>query len=272
MDIGLFDSGIGGLTVLKEFFIKFPHNRFIYLADTANLPYGNKTHEQLLSYADAKMKWMSDVGVEILSIACNTTDAAISKIDTSKYQMMFKNGIVNIIKPTAKGILQSRPDIKKIGVIATEATTRSNAFMNAFKELSNDVEVMTVPCPELVPWIESHDRDYEKGYRLISNYLEALIKFQMEGLIYGCTHYPLASDIIQDILNKNCKNDVTLFNPAFFVSSEIARKINFDTHIQDFEVKFFVTEISATARLQKAVKNLFGFVPEVQVADLKKYS
>jgi glutamate racemase len=93
----------------------------------------------------------------------------------------------------------------------------------------------------------------------------------MEGLIYGCTHYPLASDVIQDVLNKNGKNDVILFNPAFFVSSEIARKVNFDTTIQDFEVKFFVTEISAAARLQQAVKNLFGFIPEIQVADLKKY-
>ena len=90
MDIGLFDSGIGGLTVLKEFITKFPHNRFIYLADTANLPYGNKTSEQILSYADAKMKWMKDMRVEMVSIACNTTDATFSTLDTSVYQMMFK--------------------------------------------------------------------------------------------------------------------------------------------------------------------------------------
>lgn len=272
MDIGLFDSGIGGLTVLKELVSKFPNNRFFYLADTANLPYGNKTPEQILSYADAKMKWMKDIGVDMVSIACNTTDATLSKIDVSGYQRMFKNGIVNIIKPTARGILELTPAIKKIGVIATEATTKSNAFNNAFKELSNNVEVMTIPCPELVTWIESDDRDYEKGYKLISNYLEKLIGFEMEGLIYGCTHYPLASDVIQDVLNKNGKNDVMLFNPAFFVSSEIARKVNFDTTIQGFEAKFFVTEISAAARLQQAVKNLFGFIPEVQVADLKKYS
>ncbi len=272
MDIGLFDSGIGGLTVLNELVSNFPHNRFIYLADTANLPYGNKTPEQILSYADAKMKWMKDIGVDIVSIACNTTDATLSKIDASAYQTMFKNGIVNIIKPTARGILESTPTIKRIGVIATEATTRSGAFKNAFKELSSNVEVMTVQCPELVPWIESEERDYKKGYKLISNYLEKLIEFEMEGLIYGCTHYPLASDVIQDVLNKNGKNDVMLFNPAFFVSSEIARKVNFDTTIQGFEAKFFVTEISAAARLQQAVKNLFGFIPEVQIADLKKYS
>ncbi len=283
MNIGLFDSGIGGLSVLKQVVLSTPKNRFIYLADTANLPYGNKTQEQILSYADSKMRWMKQMGVDIVSIACNTTDSVLSQINIAEYQKMFKCGIVNIIEPTAIGVIKTLPNIKRIGVIATEVTTKNGAFQNAFKKLSSDVQVVTIPCPGLVPWIESIEQKYEEGYRLVSEYMENLFRFGIQGLVYGCSHYPFASQVIKDVIIKNGfipiavhqkmhSNSITLIDPADFVAGVVHDTIDYTEDKQQLEIECYITEISAKVRLERVTKKLFGFIPKIQIIDLKAYA
>jgi glutamate racemase len=285
MDIGLFDSGIGGLTVLKQISLRAPKNRFIYLADTANLPYGDKTQEQILSYAHSKMLWMKQIGVDVVSIACNTTDSVLSKNSIEDYQKMFKYGIVNIIEPTAIGVIKTLPNIKKIGILATEVTAKNPAFKNAFAKLSSDVQIVIIPCPELVPWIESSMYHYDEGYSLISEYMRPLFEFGIQGLIYGCTHYPFASQVIKDVIIKNNfiptdihekmhNNSITLINPASFVAGVVHDIIHTTESSSDekFEVECYITDVSAKSRLQQTAEKLFGFIPQIEVIDLKSYT
>jgi len=261
MDIGLFDSGSGGLTVLKEIVKMKPNNRFIYLADTANLPYGNKTREQILSYGDLKMQWMKSMGVDIVSIACNTTDSVLYD-QAYRYNNFFKYGIIHIIHPTVSGIVHNYK-VKKIGIIATEATARSKVFDNAFKQIS-DIETLSVSCPELVPWIESEDSDYEAGYKLIDGYIKPLIDFKIDSLIYGCSHYQFISHLINDILN-NYKMEIQLFDPAQFVAEAISKMPLDDSQ---FSIEFYVTDIKAKSQLLSRVEKMFGLKPEIRLTTI----
>ena len=264
MDIGIFDSGSGGLTVLREIVKVAPNHRFIYLADTGNLPYGNKTREQILSFADLKMKWMASQGVDLVSIACNTTDSVIFD-QTEKYNRLFKKGILHIINPTVQGIVNNY-NIKRVGIIATEATAGSKAFDKAFNKISN-IETLSVPCPQLVSLIESERFDYEEGYQLISQYMEPLINFNIDSLIYGCTHYQLASHIIDDIIN-NHGLKVHSFDPAKFIADEISK-----IHLKESQpsIEFYVTNMGAKANLAYTVEKLFGFKPEIKLTTLCRF-
>lgn len=261
MDIGIFDSGSGGLTVLKEIVRVAPNNRFIYLADSANMPYGNKTRDEILSYGDLKMKWMKALGVDLVSIACNTTDSVIyNSID--RYSGLFKKGIVNIIFPTVKGIVENHK-VKRVGIIATEATANSKAFDKAFQEISN-VATLSVPCQELVPLIESQNFDYNTCYNLLLKYIKPLVDFGIDSLIYGCTHYQLISHVISDTLSHYNVN-VKLFDPATFVAEEISK---LDLEESKFSIEFYITDAKAKSQLKDRVEQLFGFKPEINITKL----
>ncbi len=261
MNIGVFDSGSGGLTVLREIVKVAPNHRFIYLADTANLPYGNKTREQILSYADLKMQWMKSMGVDLVSVACNTTDSFIFD-QSDRYNGFFSKGILHIIQPTVEGIV-NKYSVTKVGVIATEATAGSKAFDKAFNKISN-IETLSVPCPELVPWIESEEFHYETGYKLLSQYMQPLIDFNIDSLIYGCTHYQLASHVIDDIFSHN-RIKIQLFDPDRFIAEKILQ-LHLDEN--QFSVEFYVTNIEAKSKLASKVEKLFGFKPEIKLTKL----
>ena len=261
MDIGVFDSGSGGLTVLKEIINLVPNHRFIYLADGANLPYGNKTRDQILSYADLKMQWMQSMGVDLVSVACNTSDSVIFN-QNHRYDGFFKQGIVHIIHPTVHGIVNNY-QVKRVGIIATEATVKSKVFERAFKTISN-IETLSVPCPELVTWIESEESEYEIGYNLLLQYMQPLIDFRIDSLLYGCTHYQLASNVIDDILSHH-KMKILSFDPAKFIAKEIST-IPLDEN--QFSVEFYVTDIGAKSKLSSTVERLFGFKPEIKLTTL----
>lgn len=281
MSIGLFDSGIGGLSVLKRVVQYLPTQRYIYLADTANLPYGNKTPEQILSYAISKLNWMATMGVNLVSIACNTTDSILNSVDISSYRDKFSHGIAHIITPTVHGIINKYPTIKKIGVLATESTANNQGFEKAFA-LHSNLEVIVIPCAELVPWIESGMHDYNSGYKLITNYVKKLLDCNIEGFIYGCTHYPFVSHIIKAVLQDNgynpinieCfdrsnNNDIIMFDPASFTALEIKEKANtFDSEY--FVIDCYITEITAKNRLEQAIMQLFGLQPKITLIDLSK--
>jgi glutamate racemase len=261
MDIGLFDSGSGGLTVLKEILNIIPNHRFIYLADTANLPYGNKTKDEILSYGDLKMKWMKSMGVDIVSVACNTTDSVLYD-QSYRYDDFFKYGIVHIIYPTVSSIVHNYK-VKRVGIIATEATAKSKVFDNIFNKISN-IETLSVSCPELVSWIESEDSDYQTGYNLIMQYIKPLIDFKIDSLIYGCTHYKFVSHIINDILHHHGMK-IQLFDPAEFVAKEISK---IPLNESQFSIEFYITDITASSKLASRVEKVLGFKPEIKLTTL----
>ncbi len=190
MRIGVFDSGIGGLTVLKRLVKDYPNNEYIYYGDTKNLPYGDKTKEELLAFASNIIDFLISKNVEAVIIACGTVSSNILDILKNKYNIK----IFDIISPTIYYINNST--YKKIGILATEATVNSKIFSNNIYK-----NIKEVPCKAFVPLIESNNGSEIDKY--IKIYLKDLTDRDL--IVLGCTHYPLIKDKLLKYLNKNIK-------------------------------------------------------------------
>jgi len=188
--IGVFDSGIGGLTVLKELIQLLPHEDFIYLGDTARTPYGAKTKEIILRYSLENTQFLLAKGIKLLVIACNTSSAiALDQIISETIVP-----VIGVIEPGAiAAVKASRTG--KIGVIGTEATIASGVYTRAIHELRGRAEIYTRACPMLVPLVEEGWTDNEIARQTVAHYLESLRTSGIDTLLLGCTHYPLLRDL-----------------------------------------------------------------------------
>lgn len=193
--IGLFDSGIGGLTVLKELQRIFPFERYVYLADTLHLPYGTKTKQEVVSLSLSNLRFLSQFNLKALVIACNTASAW-------GYQVLQKQAgfpIFNVINPAAEAAFKASKS-KKIGVMATSSTIRSRAYYKALKALHEDVNVVSQACPMLVPLVESECFSFSQAKPYLEKYLSNMLTQGVDTIILGCTHYPLLKPYIQDLV------------------------------------------------------------------------
>lgn len=187
MKVGIFDSGIGGLTVLNELIKKYPNNQYCYFGDTANIPYGNKDKQQLEKLANYIIKFLLTKEVDMIIIACGTVSSTIYSELINKYSIP----ICDVITPTIDYINKS--DIGTIGLIATPATVNSKVFENNISK-----SIVSRQCPMFVPLIESDKVDSEEMNNALHEYLNCFK--DSEALILGCTHYPILSDKINDLL------------------------------------------------------------------------
>lgn len=194
MRIGVFDSGIGGLTVLKNLYKHYPNNEYIYLGDTKNLPYGNKTIEELKQLATKDIEFLLEQNVDIIIIACGTVSSNCIEYLKNKYRIP----IYDIISPTIKYLNDSK--YHNIGIIATEATINSHIFKNNINKT-----IYEIKTPDFVPIIENSQ--YQEIDKAIDTYLKEY-KDKVDILILGCTHYP----IIQKHLNKYFNNRLKLLD------------------------------------------------------------
>ena len=201
--IGIFDSGVGGLTVLKELYCQLPQESIIYFGDTARLPYGNRSPEEIIQFVREIITWMVAQDVKMVLMACNTSSAIALEIVRKEFDVP----ILGLILPGAHAALQGG---KRIGVIATYATVTSNAYRQAILEIDPTAQVWQVPCPEFVPLIEQNRLHDPYTKEIAQQYLEPLIRQKIDTLIYGCTHYPHLEPVVGSILNPN----VQLINPA----------------------------------------------------------
>lgn len=191
--IGIFDSGLGGITVLRALYHQLPQESIIYFADTDRLPYGNRSPEELIQFVREILTWMEAQGVKMVVMACNTSSAVA--LDTIRSE--FKTPVLGLILPGARGAVRQG---KRIGVIATQATVSSNAYKNAILEVNAAAEVWQVPCPEFVPLIESNRINDPHTKQVAQQYLQPLIDQGIDTLIFGCTHYRHLSGVFKSIL------------------------------------------------------------------------
>ncbi len=213
--IGVFDSGIGGLTVLRELYRQLPNESILYFADTARLPYGTRSPSEILRFVREILTWMVRQGVKMVIMACNTSSALALETVRSEFAIP----ILGVILPGAKAAVQHG---RKIGVIATPATAASNAYRHALLEIDAAVEVWQVGCPEFVPLIEQN-RIYDSyTYDVAQEYLAPLIHHQIDTLIYGCTHYPHLAPVLRSILPASVK----LVDPAVHVVVAAAQELD----------------------------------------------
>ncbi|MFQ4135820.1 glutamate racemase [Nodosilinea sp. PGN35] len=191
--IGIFDSGVGGLTVLREIYRQLPNESVLYFGDTARLPYGSRSPEEILYFVRQILTWMADQGVKMVIMACNTSSALA--LDSVQHEFPFP--VLGLIRPGAQAAaLQGR----RIGVIATQATVTSGAYTRAIQEINPDCRVWEVGCPKFVPIVEQNQIRDPQARRTAATYLQPLIAANIDTLVYGCTHYPHLAPVLKPIL------------------------------------------------------------------------
>lgn len=198
--IGIFDSGIGGLTVVKEVMTTLPNEHILYFGDTARVPYGIKSVETVRKYALQIIDFLLSHNVKMILTACNTVSAAAEK-EVVKYCKSYNVPVLDVIEAGTHSAIQMIDGHKNIGVIGTLATINSQTYEKALNKLAIDLEIVSVPCPLLVPLAEEGWTDNEIAYKTLETYLGKFIIQKPDALILGCTHYPLFKDAIQKVLD-----------------------------------------------------------------------
>lgn len=194
--IGIFDSGLGGLTVLSEYVKTLPNEDYIYFGDNARVPYGSKSKETIIEYSRQIVKFLISKDVKLIVIACGTASA--NAFDTLKNE--FNVPIRTIITPTAKQVKE-----KNVGIIATKATITSKAWENAIKEFNPDCNIYSKACPLFVPIVEEGLVKTELSKLAIKMYLNEFLNKNIDNLILGCTHYPILYDEIKAFFPEQTK-------------------------------------------------------------------
>jgi len=195
--VGVFDSGIGGLTVLQRIMEALPRENTVYLGDTARSPYGTKSAETVLRYSFENSDFLIQKGVKIVVVACNTSTAIA--LEALKESLSIP--VVGVIEPGVKRALE-KTSSKRIGVIGTEATIQSGAYTRALKALDPGVEVYSRSCPLFVPLVEEGWLDHPVVNMTVESYLGSLKQSGIDTLILGCTHYPLLKKAIRKFMGR----------------------------------------------------------------------
>lgn len=213
--IGLFDSGVGGLTVLREMYRQLPNESILYFGDTARLPYGTRSQTEIIQFVREILTWMTDQGVKMVIMACNTSSALA--IETVRQE--FAVPILGVILPGARAAVQHG---NRIGVISTPATAASNAYQQAILEVDATANVWQIGCPEFVPLIEQGRIEDPYTYRIAQTYLQPLLEQEIDTLIYGCTHYPHLAPVLKSIVPRSVK----FIDPAVHVVKAAAQELD----------------------------------------------
>lgn len=203
--IGVFDSGIGGLTVLKEIVRILPDEDVIYFGDTARIPYGNKSLETVTKFAFQNTRFLMSRDVKAIVIACNTASA----FSMENVQESFDIPVIGVIFPGANAAVRATRN-GRIGIIGTEGTVGSRAYEKAIRKIYPQAEIFAHPCPLFVHLVEEGWASSKVAYMVAEEYLEPLKDHGVDSLVMGCTHYPLLKKVIGDIMGP----DVVLINPA----------------------------------------------------------
>jgi glutamate racemase len=234
--VGVFDSGIGGLTVLRALIEALAGEDFIYLGDTARLPYGTKSNEVILRYSRENSEFLLAKGIKMLVVACNTS-SAVALAEISRLTVV---PVIGVIEPGAAAAVKASRS-GKIGVIGTEATIASGAYSRAIQTLRPRAEVYTRACPMLVPLVEEGWTENEIAERTVAFYLESLKQSGIDTLLLGCTHYPLLRSIFERVLGPGVKIVDSAGATASAVSKRL-KELRLARSSGNGSHSFFVTE------------------------------
>lgn len=217
--IGIFDSGVGGLTVARAIIDQLPNESIVYVGDTAHSPYGPKPIAEVREYALAVMDDLVAQGVKLLVIACNTASAAMLRDARERFTDGYGIPVVEVIQPAVRAAVRQTRN-NRVGVIGTEGTIKSKAYEDAFAAAS-DLELFTRACPRFVEFVEAGVTSSPELFRVTEDYLAPLKAAGVDTLVLGCTHYPLMSAAIQFVMGR----DVMLVSSAEETAYDVFRTL-----------------------------------------------
>ena len=238
--IGIFDSGLGGLTVVKEIMNLLPNEQIFYLGDTARMPYGTKTKETIIRFSKENTAFLLKKNVKIIVVACNTASALALK----EIKKTFDIGIIGVIEAGARAAVEMTKN-KRIGIIGTKATIMSGAYIAGIKKYDSKCNVFGQSAPLLVPLVEEGWLTNKETESILRNYLEGFKMKKIDTLVLGCTHYPLLKPLIKKIMPQ-----VTIIDSAM----EMAKTVRAILEARDMTAQrnnrskseFFVTDTPDT--------------------------
>ncbi len=210
--IGVFDSGLGGLTVVKELIKQLPFESIVYFGDTARVPYGTKSKESIVRFSKENVACLLRHKVKMIVVACNTS----SSLALPVLKKLFSVPIIGVIEPGAKKAVAATRN-KRIGVIATSATINSQAYAHRIKYLDRSIKIKGQACPLFVPLVEEGWFDEDVTFNIARKYLKDMRQFKIDTLILGCTHYPL----LKNVLRRATNHQVCLIDSAKEVALEV---------------------------------------------------
>ncbi|AOM82322.1 glutamate racemase [Salisediminibacterium beveridgei] len=206
--IGVIDSGVGGLTVVSELMRQLPKEEIIYIGDTLRCPYGPRPASEVADYSWEMIEYLMSFDIKILVIACNTASAVI--LEEARQRLPIP--VIGVIHPGAIAALKVTENLE-VGVIGTEGTISSGSYYDELKSINDDVKVVSLACPTLVPLVESSHFTEEEALDVISEALKPLLDYPVDSLILGCTHYPMIEKEIQQVVGDGihviCSGDET---------------------------------------------------------------
>jgi glutamate racemase len=266
LPIGIFDSGVGGLTVYRALHEQLPNERFIYLGDTARVPYGTKSLSTVERYALENARFLAAHGIKLLVVACNTASALALPAIRAALRM----DVVGVIGPGARAAVQLRKRAGGYGtvaVIATESTVQSGAYTSAIRKADPRAEVIERPCPLFVPLAEEGWADSEVARTIAETYLQDL-RSKVDTLVLGCTHYPILRDVIRTVVG----DEVRLIDSGEATAAEVKSLLNqkglarltmptgaLERHLCDDLDHFYVTD--AAERFSRVAERFLGAKP-----------
>lgn len=289
MKIGIFDSGLGGLIILKEIIKKLPQYDYIYLGDNARTPYGNRSQETIYKFTLQAVDFLFKQNCELIIIACNTASAkALRQIQRQWLPQNYPDRrVLGVIRPVVEKAVEVAKN--KIGVIGTKGTVNSQAYIREIEKLNPDLEILQQACPLLVPLVEEGWEKRNETKKILRSYLKFLKLARVDTLILGCTHYPIMLKEIQGIMGRKTKvlnsGEIVAASLADYLirHPEIENKLDknpnvmvrFSNHDEDGvtlrepqgdNIKFFVTDISE--HYQELGKRWFGEGVEFERVEL----
>lgn len=265
LPIGIFDSGVGGLTVYRALHERLPNERFVYLGDTARVPYGTKSLATVERYAVENSKFLEAHGIKLLVVACNTASA----LALPAIRKAVRVPVIGVIEPGSRAAVEVARG-QNIGVIATEATVNSGAYAKAIAAFGNGGKVFERACPLFVPLAEEGWANTDVARIVAKEYLSGFSELMIGALVLGCTHYPILSEIIDETLN----NRVTLIDSGAATAADVESLLETLALTHDEPVglyqerslcddldHFYVTD--AAERFAKVAERFLGSAPSI---------
>jgi|TARA_B100002052_G_scaffold106672_1_gene98218 glutamate racemase len=232
--IGVFDSGLGGLTVLNDLAKSFPNQSYIYLGDLANLPYGNKSKNNIIKCSVSCANFLIEKNVKGVIIACNTSSSYAYK----KLKESLSIPVYDVINPCAESV--SKSNLKKIAIIGTEKTIESNLYFDIIQSLNKKIQIYNVACPLFVPIVEEGLENSSIAISVINMYLKKLKKLDIEGLVLGCTHYPVLIESLKSYFN----NSIKIFKSGKALADKYEEPVaSIHNKNKPVKIKYYVTDL-----------------------------
>ena len=266
--IGVFDSGVGGLTVAREIMRQIPDERIVYFGDTARVPYGSKSPNTIIRYSRQIIRFLRTKNVKAIVVACNTASAFA--LETIKPELDIP--IIGVVKPGAK-VAARTTENGKIGVIGTEGTIRSEIYTKTIHRENKDAQVMGRACPLFVPLVEEGWIKDPVTVAVAERYLQPFKESDIDTLILGCTHYPLLRSTVREIMGEG----VNLVNPAYETAVELRRLlaeqgIANDGKAQDGEEKYQFYFSDAAEKFMQFANSILPYdIEQTQLIPIEEY-